>query len=80
MPDLSLTPTQDKMFALLSDGLPHSNADLKSCLDDELAGHSALTAMLTLMRQRLRRSGYGILCERDGNGGSYRLVRFIQKD
>ncbi len=77
---MDLTPTQDRIYKLLSDGMPHSTAEVKACFDDELTDNNAVGQMVFRLRRALARSGYGVMCEQvNGSGSHYRLVRFIQK-
>ena len=68
------TPTQRRMLAVLSDGLPHTRLELAACLEDELAKPSAVKKHLYLMRKVLRAQGQTILCEFDLKRPRYRHV------
>ena len=57
------TPTQRRMLAVLSDGLPHTRLELAECLEDDLANPASVKKHLYLMRKVLRAQGQEIVCE-----------------
>lgn len=69
-----LTPIQQRMFALLSDGVLHTALELHGCLEDELGPVANIHAHITALRNKLRPAGVDILCQR-GKVSSFRLVR-----
>ena len=79
-----LSPTEQRIYDLLSDGLSHNREELHACLD-ELANSKALTVFVTHMRAKLRPKGEDIICEYQYKGGwpnrsksfSYRLARLL---
>lgn len=71
------TPTQRKMLAVLSDGLPHSKAELHSCLHDDLGAVENIQIHLTNIRKRIRPKGEDILTQFIDRRLHYRLVRLI---
>lgn len=66
-----MTPTQQRMLSLLSDGKAHSAEELHACLEDELSALSNVRAHVSNTRSILRSAGLTIVCER----GCYRLMR-----
>ena len=73
------TPTELKMLGVLSDGLPHSKAELKGCFPDEHAEASGVRVMICSIRKKMaaRGKGYTIVCEVSYNRYGYRHVRLI---
>lgn len=71
------TPTEERILALLSDGLRHERAQVFSCLDDELAGPTALDFHIATLRPKLRRKGQEIVMEMYNGGKHYRHVRLL---
>ncbi len=71
------TPTQAKILALLSDGLPHSRKEIHGCLPDELSNITTIQAHISYMRKSLRPKGEDILCEIYNRTVHYRHVRLI---
>ncbi len=72
------TPTQQRLLSVLADGLSHTRAELRACINDELAGPGALWSHLHLLRKRLRPSGEDVICElRNGRIICYRHVRLL---
>ena len=57
MDDLGLTPTERRMYDLLSDGKPHSIKELLGCLWDELSGTGSVAVHLCRLRKKLRPKG-----------------------
>lgn len=48
-----LTPTEQRILAVLVDGKPHSRPVLMGCLEDDLAGPGALRFHLCQLRRKL---------------------------
>lgn len=71
-----LTPTQQRMLMVLSDGLSHHRQDLHACLSDELSSMSTIRFHISKLRQKLP-AGHAILCEIDNGTICYRWVRLI---
>lgn len=69
------TPTQNRMFNLLSDGSIHSKEELHACLDDELSEQNMVPFHICNMRKVIRPKGLDVVSER--NAG-YRLVRLLR--
>ena len=70
-----LTPTEHKMLQILGDKESHGVDELHGCLFDDMSALSAVQPHITHLRQKLRRSGYTIICERHENATRYRLLK-----
>lgn len=70
------TPTQRRMLAVLGDGLAHPAGQLRACIEDELAGPSALHFHVSMIRTKLEKTGRSIVFR----SGGYRLVRLLPLD
>jgi hypothetical protein len=71
-----LTPIQQKMVDLLSDGLCHTKEELHGCLYDDQGPLRNIAQHITMARKLLRPTGRDIICQREGKSKSYyRLVR-----
>lgn len=69
-----ISPTEQKLLDILSDGHPHSIASLKQCLsDEELSSVNSLQFHISNMRKILLPQGRDIVA-RDGG---YRLMRTL---
>lgn len=76
MTDTAFTPTQAKILALLSDGRPHTRAEIRRLLPDEYAKTAAIRKHIHRIRQSLP-EGEEIRCVYDGPTLCYqRFVRF----
>lgn len=71
------TPTQRKMLAVLSDGLPHPRAELHACLNDELQPHDHIHPHLDGIRKHIRPKGQDIICQLLNKRCCYRLIRLL---
>ena len=74
-----LTKTQQNIFRMLKDGRPHSRNAIKSLLPDDLAGDTAVTFHISVIRTRLdiQGCGYGIVPVQVQNSLHYQLIRFV---
>ena len=74
-----LTPVQQKMYAVLMDGLLHSKEELFRCLHDDLGDLRNVFAHITTMRKVLNRRGEEVQCVPPvaGRKTAYRLVRLM---
>jgi hypothetical protein len=72
-----LTPTEARLLALLSDGLPHGAAELRSCLRSDDAERGTLHWHVWSLRRKLP-EGHGIVYYWDGRAHAYRRVRFYE--
>lgn len=77
LPNGRFTPTQERILATLDDGNPHPAAELRSCLDDELAGNTALHFHVSVIRKKIRPAGQDIATHRVGRVTYYALVRLV---
>ncbi|MFA5376352.1 MAG: hypothetical protein WC455_11460 [Dehalococcoidia bacterium] len=71
------TPTQTAMLKVLSDGLPHSKAELHACLPDEMGPLKNISRHLGEIRKALRPRGQDVLCEYRDRARLYRWVRLL---
>lgn len=73
-----LTPTQDRLYRLLSDGYPHSREELlREALDDDLATAANLAPHISNLRKKIRSSGLGIFLQLISGRIHYCMVRFL---
>ncbi len=70
------TKTEVKILKMLSDGLPHTRDELKTCMDDPLATNTNLKAHIHRLRGKLKMVGESIVCELCP-GIRYRHVRLL---
>lgn len=70
-----MTPIEQKMFKLLSDGMFHTRTEVHSCLYDELGKLSNIKHHISTLRKKLP-LGYLIVCVNRGKLG-YQMVRSI---
>lgn len=78
MPDIPLTPIQQRILQLLSDGRSHARAELHACLDDELAMLTSLKFHVSRLRQKLRPTGRTVHCEIQHGTSYYSLIPFSE--
>lgn len=71
------TPTQRRMLALLSDGMPHSRHELHACLEDNLGAITNIRDHISKLRGKLRPRGETIVCEVWNRTIHYRWVRLL---
>lgn len=62
LPILDLTPTERRMYEVLSDGSLHSSHELHGCLLDDMGPVSNVKPHLTHLRKKLREHGLNITC------------------
>lgn len=74
---ITYTPIQQRILALLSDGMPHDRWDVLKCIGDSLATLPTLHQHLYLLRLRLRMINQEILCERRQGRYMYRHVKLL---
>lgn len=60
-PMAKFTPTEVKILAVLSDGMPHTREELHGCLMDELGDLSNVKVHITYLRRKLRPMGQDIV-------------------
>lgn len=73
---LELTPTQERLLGVLSDGQPHSADKLLGCLNDELADRRLLHVHLCYLRKKLLPFNHGILVQFIKQRVYYRRIIF----
>ena len=74
-----LTNTERRIFEFMSDDLPHTRAELATCLPDELSAPTAVRGHLTNLRKKLSPRGYLILCVMGYKRElAYRMVRRLR--
>jgi hypothetical protein len=78
MPDLDLTPTQQRVLELLADGEPHEPREIRTLLPEDLGPLVNVRQHLSRLRRRLRPVGQDIRFERLGLQVAYRLVSLSQ--
>lgn len=72
------TPTQRRILALLSDGMPHSKDELRKCLDDDLSDNHNIAMHICFLRRKLNPIGEDIVAQHVGPGGiKYRHMRML---
>lgn len=73
-----LTPTHQRMYAVLADGEPHTRQDLQVCLWDDLSEPRTVNRHISTMRDALKARSEGIVTRREHNGViTYQLVRLL---
>jgi hypothetical protein len=72
------TPTQQRIYDLLSDGRMHQRKELEACLNDDMAGQSTLRFHICVMRRKLRPIGENIASTILDQRTYYQHVRFIR--
>ena len=60
---MKLTPTEQRIWDLLSDGYSHRREELIGCLYDEKNGKANLSCHITNLRGKVRPEGWDITCE-----------------
>lgn len=74
----SFTRTESKILRVLSDGLQHTKQELEECMDDKLAGRTAMNVHLHRIRKKLKPLDQLIVCEWRSRRLYYRRVnRYI---
>ena len=71
------TPTEQRILAILADGMAHTRQELHGCLYDELGGPGNLRVHICNIRKKLLRVGQTILCELYRGSPHYRHVRLL---
>lgn len=74
---VEFSPTQSKILAILSDGMPHSIEELQRCLWDEKGASHNVAAHLTAIRKVIRPRGEDIICQHLNHSHRYRHVRLL---
>lgn len=74
---MEFTPTQQRLLAVLADGMPHSQQELIACLGDSEATMANVHAHLAKLRPKMRPAGEDILCVVHNRQCWYRHVRLL---
>lgn len=74
-----LTPSQQRLFDALSDGLPHTAKSLFAILDSQ-AGVENLRMMIYTLKNKIEEQGLSVICRTTGGVTQYRLVRYLTTD
>jgi hypothetical protein len=74
---IRFTATQRRILAVLSDGLPHSKAELEAAMLNEFNSRDAIHFHITKTRQKLLQKGETILCQASGRTRKYIHVRLL---
>lgn len=79
-----LTETEQKMFVLLQDGLPHRRDEVLGCLrekyqtdEDGNKQYNTIQSHLMRIRKKLRVRGMSVICELKSRQIHYRMIRLI---
>jgi hypothetical protein len=76
---MNLTPTQERLMAVLRDGEPHTYRELNACLNDELANPGNLKNHVCILNKKLQANGLMVACLTLGRAGRrYRLVGLVK--
>ena len=73
-----LTPVQQRMLDVLSDGLLHRAEELHACLVDDMGALRNIASHLSLIRQALKPQGETVSLVRIDGVPYWHLVRFVQ--
>lgn len=76
-PAMKLTPTERKILDVLSDGLPHTRAEVHACLPDELGDMSNVWVHISNLRGKLRATGRDVACVYRNRRRHYQLFRLL---
>lgn len=71
------TDTQQRLFDVVSDGLPHPRDELLKAMNDSEATYRNVSWHLVDLRKYLRPKGLDIICELRNRGIYYRYVRLM---
>lgn len=74
-----LTPTEQRLYDILSDGLAHPAAQLFATLGDDMTDAVTLRMHISNLRAKLQRHGRDVVARQNGHT-SYRLVRYLTDD
>jgi DNA-binding CsgD family transcriptional regulator len=69
---MHLTPTEERMYSVLSDNLPHTKAELFTCLGDSFDDPKTVNVHLSRLRKKLE----VMLMTIEYGQSSYRLTQF----
>lgn len=80
MEQQKLTPTQSRLYAILQDGRPHTVAELRAAIDDELSDPTNLRVHLFNLKRKLAAQGLSIAGKKDPRATVYCIVRDTSDD
>jgi DNA-binding response OmpR family regulator len=72
-----LTPTEKRLFVLLSDAMFHEEKELTALLNEDMPSSRLLTTHLSNLRAKLEKRAMGIGMLRENGSTYYRLTRRI---
>jgi hypothetical protein len=72
---VKLTPTEERLFIVLSDGLPHRTEELKECVEDPYS--DSFVKHLSNLRRKLREEHMSIVWLNGESVQFYRLMRLV---
>jgi hypothetical protein len=72
-----MTPTEERLMAVLGDGEPHSREELVACLNDELSSWDSVKSTISVLRKKLHPGRQTIVCQVLNRKFKYRLVGLI---
>ena len=72
-----ITPTQQRILNVLNDGDTHTREELFECLEDDLAGKSAVQCQVSRLRSILKPQGLIIDCVYRSRRWLYRMSRHL---
>lgn len=75
-PPVKLSPTQRKLWDVLSDGKLHSSEELLKYMPDELMNKNCLRTHITYLRYKLKSAKLMINCQVVDSLTHYQLLRF----
>jgi len=73
---MKLTPTEQRIYEMLSDGRLHKRSELMTCLADALASRQTFNVHMSYLRRKLPK-GFMIDCVLRDRTLHYRLARFL---
>lgn len=74
---VKLTPTEKRFLQLLSDGKPHHESELITCLHDELGNKATVRVHITSLRKKIIDKRLGIIAHRPNRRLHYQLVGLL---
>lgn len=72
---IRLTWTELRIMRILSDGQAHTREELLECIDDKYTSFNNLQAALSIIRGKIRETGYMIICELYKGSIHYRCIQ-----
>jgi DNA-binding response OmpR family regulator len=72
-----LNPTETRILRILSDGMMHTEGELRSCLNDELSGACVIRVHVCKLRRKLLPGLFIVRINDSRNGAGYQMARCI---